>query len=94
MVTDYRLLPTTFRGLESCNVTDAISLSTCDVHFEKHPKLARSFLRQQSSINTYIYLEMQKNYFSPELRRLRITRNPVFQQGGAPCHYPRCVRLF
>ncbi|GFG30445.1 hypothetical protein Cfor_03687, partial [Coptotermes formosanus] len=45
-------------------------------------------------ITGYIYLEMLQNYFIPELRRLKITRSTVSQQGGAPYHSPRSVRQF
>jgi hypothetical protein len=45
-------------------------------------------------LNCECYLEMLQNYFIPELKRLTLTRNTDFQQGGAPCHSSHCVRQF
>jgi hypothetical protein len=47
-----------------------------------------------SVFNGECYLEMGRNYCSPELKRLKLTHNTGFQQGGAPCYSSCRVRQF
>ncbi len=46
----------------------------------------------EDTVNGANYLKMLKLFFYPELQRMRITRQIIFQQDGAPAHYAVDVR--
>lgn len=53
-----------------------------------------SYVFENRVINGDGYLDILHNYFIPQLERLELKDNSVFQQDRAPCHFALCIKLF
>ena len=44
---------------------------------------------KNETVNRQNYLQILKNYFSPTMQGKRLNNKMIFQQDGAPSHFPK-----